>query len=58
MDCTLWTASDRGSGEPTVTITGNTAIRNAAGDLADDTDCRLALWEANRFGTAAQPGIH
>ena len=44
--------------EPTLTITGNTAIGNRAGDLADDSDCRLALWVANRFGTAAQPCIH
>ena len=44
--------------EPTATITGNTAFGNGAGDLADDTDCRLALWVANRFGTAAQPCIH
>ena len=43
--------------EPTATITGNTAIGNGAGDLAEDTDCRLALWVANRFGTAAQPCI-
>ena len=43
---------------PTATITGNTAFRNGGGDLADDTDCRLALWVANRFGTAAQPCIH
>ena len=42
---------------PTATITGNTAFRNGGGDLADDTDCRLALWVANRFGTAAQPCI-
>jgi parallel beta-helix repeat protein len=40
------------------TITGNTAIANHAGDLADDTDCRVVLWVANRFGTAAQPCIH
>jgi hypothetical protein len=44
--------------EPTATITGNTAFGNGAADLADDTDCRLALWVANRFGTAVQPCIH
>jgi len=44
--------------EPTVTITGNTVIRNAAGDLADVSDCRYVLWVANRFGTAAQSCIH
>jgi parallel beta-helix repeat protein len=44
--------------EPTGTITGNMAIRNGAGDLADDSDCRVALWVDNRFGTAAQPCIH
>jgi len=44
--------------EPTATIIGNTAFGNGAGDLADDTDCRFALWVANRFGTAAQPCIH
>jgi hypothetical protein len=44
--------------EPTATITGNTAFGNEAGDLADDTGCRFALWVANRFGTAAQPCIH
>ena len=44
--------------EPTAMITGNTAIGNGAGDLGDDTDCRFALWVANRFGTAAQPCIH
>ena len=44
--------------EPTATIIGITAFGNGAGDLADDTDCRFALWVANRFGTAAQPCIH
>jgi hypothetical protein len=43
--------------EPIVTITGNTAVRNGGSDLADDSGCRLALWVANRFGTAAQPCI-
>jgi hypothetical protein len=50
--------SGQAIGEPTATITGNTAVRNGAGDLSDDTDCRLARWDANRFGTAAQPCIH
>jgi hypothetical protein len=44
--------SGQSLGEPTATITGNTAIGNVAGDLADDADCRFALWVDNRFGTA------
>ena len=42
--------------EPTATITGNTAFGNGAGDLADDTDCRFALWVANRWHRC--PALH
>jgi parallel beta-helix repeat protein len=41
----------------TATITGNTAIGNAGGDLADDTECRWASWQDNVFETASHTCI-
>jgi hypothetical protein len=38
---------------PQTTISGNTAIGNLGGDLADDTACHWTTWQNNRFGTAS-----